>query len=132
MRKLLSAILVAFTIGGSMSSDAMSANTAPKSLENESVAADGNLSEELERAYNLIKQFASEQKAAGNHAFYYVIIISQADLIKRDGDDLNPLFKDKVVVIFDYPYRKEFLDFMKDFMQANNIDENLIFYLEAQ
>ena len=88
-------------------------------------------SNDLERTGALLKQFIAEQKDNGNYAFSISNVYSQEDFKDNEGSIPEP-FKDKIVVEYLGHKRKEVLESVKEFMENNNISEDLVFFIELQ
>ncbi|WP_295090888.1 dockerin type I repeat-containing protein [Ruminococcus sp.] len=88
-------------------------------------------SNDLERTGALLKQFIAEQKDNGNYAFSNSNVYSQEDFKDNEGSIPEP-FKDKIVVEYLGHKRKEVLESVKEFMENNNISEDLVFFIELQ
>ena len=79
----------------------------------------------------LLKQFIAEQKDNGNYAFSNSNVYSQEDFKDNEGSIPEP-FKDKIVVEYLGHKRREVLESVKEFMENNNISEDLVFFIELQ
>jgi hypothetical protein len=104
---------------------------ATKALTSDSVTDSTIDNNDLERTGDLIKQFIAEQKYKGNLAFRLANVYSQEDLRDTEGSIPEP-FMDKIVVEYYHPDRESFLKSVYEFMEDNNISEDLVFFIELQ
>ena len=88
-------------------------------------------SNDLERTGALLKQFVAEQKDNGNLAFRLANVYSQEELKDIEGSIPEP-YSDKIVVEYYHPNREKFLESVHEFMENNNISEELVLFVELQ
>ena len=88
-------------------------------------------SNDLERTGALLKQFVAEQKDNGNSAFRLANVYSQEELKDIEGSIPEP-YSDKIVVEYYHPNREKFLESVHEFMENNNISEELVLFVELQ
>ena len=86
---------------------------------------------DLERTGDLLKQFVAEQKDNGNSAFRLANVYSQEELKDIEGSIPEP-YSDKIVVEYYHPNREKFLESVHEFMENNNISEELVLFVELQ
>ena len=120
-------ILAAAIIGNTLSVSPIATKALTSNLVTDSTI-DSN---DLEEAYTVLKQFIAEQKYKGNLAFRLANVYSQEDLRDTEGSIPEP-FMDKIVVEYYHPDRESFLKSVYEFMEDNNISEDLVFFIELQ
>ena len=86
-----------------------------------------SLDKSLKNAYILLKQFVSDQKVNGNHAFYLANVYESSYFSDNNGD-IPTEFQNKIVLEYFWEDEETVLTAVKAFMQENDIDESLVAY----
>ena len=128
MKRMMAVFSAAIIFGNALSVSPVHAEAL--SSVGSSGAETQDVSDDLERAYTLLRQYIASQKKSKNPAFQLARAYRQDE--KADADGTIPeQFRDKVIVEHSDSWEETFLAAVKDFMEQNQIDENLVVYVVA-
>lgn len=130
MKRIITAVSATIIFGNALPVSSMNAK-ALSSASDICFAAEGqDASDDLERAYTLLKQYIKSQKKNKDLRFDLARAYSQDEKADAHGN-IPEQYKNKVIIEHSYSCSEEFLKIIKDFMEQNNIDESLVVYVEV-
>ena len=128
MKRMMAVLSAAIIFGNALSVSTVNAKALPSPTR---IAAETqDVSDDLERAYTLLRQYIASQKKSKNPAFDLARAYRPDEKVDADGK-IPEQFRDKVIVEHSYSWEETFLAAIKDFMEQNNIDESLVVYVEV-
>ena len=128
MKRMMAVLSAAIIFGNALSVSSMNAKALPS--ESRIAAETQDVSDDLERAYTLLKQYIKSQKKNKDLRFDLARAYSQDEKADAHGN-IPEQYKNKVIIEHSYSCSEEFLKIIKDFMAQNQIDESLVVYVEV-
>ncbi len=128
MKRMMAVLSAAIIFGNALSVSTVNAKALPS--ESRIAAETQDVSDDLERAYTLLKQYIKSQKKNKDLRFDLARAYSQDEKADAHGN-IPEQYKNKVIIEHSYSCSEEFLKIIKDFMEQNNIDESLVVYVEV-
>ena len=128
MKRMIAVLSAAIIFGNALSVSTLNAKALPS--ESRIAAETQDVSDDLERAYTLLRQYIASQKKSKNPVFDLARAYRPDEKADADGN-IPEQFRDKVIVEHSYSWEETFLAAIKDFMAQNQIDESLVVYVEV-